>query len=79
MAFSFFSRRAAPRPCRGLALLFALAAATAQAQAQAPSDGGPAPGTQPTTSVPIDGGASALLAAGAAYGLRRLRHRRAQR
>ena len=77
MAFSFFSRRAAPRPCRGLALLFALAAATAQAQA--PSDGGPVPGTQPASSVPIDGGASALLAAGAAYGLRRLRHRRAQR
>ena len=39
--------------------------------AQTPADGGPAP-TSPTA-VPLDGGASLLLAAGAAYGLKRLR------
>ena len=39
--------------------------------AQAPADGGPAPTTP--SAVPIDGGASLLLAAGAAYGLKRLR------
>jgi hypothetical protein len=40
-----------------------------------PSSGGPAPGTPPVapTDVPLDGGASLLLAAGAAYGLKRLR------
>ena len=38
-----------------------------------PTTGGPTPGTPPT-SVPIDGGASLLLAAGAAYGLKRLRN-----
>lgn len=42
------------------------------AQAQAPGEGGPGPNAQPTA-VPIDGGASLLLAAGAAYGLRRLK------
>lgn len=40
-------------------------------QAQGPGSGGPRP-----TVVPIDGGASLLLAAGAAYGLRRLRKAR---
>ncbi|MDO7848726.1 hypothetical protein Q5H92_20340 [Hymenobacter sp. M29] len=41
-----------------------------------PSSGGPGPGTPPTvdpTATPLDGGASLLLAAGAAYGLKRLR------
>ncbi|GAA3926103.1 PID-CTERM protein-sorting domain-containing protein [Hymenobacter algoricola] len=38
--------------------------------AQGPGSGGPRPGA---TNVPIDGGASLLLAAGGAYGLRRLR------
>lgn len=40
-----------------------------------PGSGGPAPGTPPVnpTDVPLDGGASLLLAAGAAYGLKRLR------
>ena len=37
-----------------------------------PTTGGPTPGTPPT-SVPVDGGASLLLAAGATYGLKRLR------
>lgn len=41
-----------------------------------PGSGGPAPGTQ-TNNVPIDGGASLLLASGVAYGLRRLKQRRA--
>ena len=45
--------------------------------AQAPADGGPTP-TSPSA-VPIDGGASLLLAAGAAYGLKRLRSSRRSR
>lgn len=43
------------------------------AQAQGPGVGGPQPGA--TTEVPIDGGASLLLAAGAAYGLRRIKNK----
>jgi len=48
-------------------------------QAQSPGSGGPAP-TDPVspTEVPLDGGASLLLASGVAYGLRRLRQRRAR-
>ncbi|MCI1190009.1 hypothetical protein MON38_21510 [Hymenobacter sp. DH14] len=42
--------------------------------AQTPADGGPAP-TSPTA-VPLDGGASLLLASGVAYGLKKLRDRR---
>ena len=42
--------------------------------AQTPGSGGPTPGA--TTDVPLDGGASLLLAGGVAYGLRRLRSRR---
>jgi len=45
-------------------------------QAQGPGVGGPRPGV--TTEVPLDGGASLLLAAGAAYGLRKLRRPRAR-
>ena len=45
--------------------------------AQGPGSGGPAPGTVlAPTETPIDGGASLLLAAGAAYGLKRLRNAR---
>ena len=51
-------------------LFFALAS-----QAQ-PSTGGPTPGSPPPAAVPLDGGASLLLAGGAAYGLRRLRQLR---
>ncbi|MDO7849879.1 hypothetical protein Q5H92_26200 [Hymenobacter sp. M29] len=56
----------------GAMLLLALGA-----RAQ-PSSGGPGPGTPPVTptDVPLDGGASLLLASGVAYGLRRLRQRR---
>ena len=46
------------------------------AQATTPGSGGPAPTTPTPTSVPLDGGASLLLAGGVAYGLRRLRQRR---
>lgn len=51
-------------------------AATAVAQ---PSSGGPGPAPVPSsgpTEVPLDGGASLLLAGGVAYGLKRLRERR---
>ncbi|OON68641.1 hypothetical protein B0919_12225 [Hymenobacter sp. CRA2] len=47
--------------------------------AQGPGSGGPVPGpvTPPDpTAVPIDGGASLLLAGGAAYALKRLRKHR---
>lgn len=46
-----------------------------------PGSGGPGPGT-PTadpTAVPLDGGASLLLAGGVAYGLRQFRARRQAR
>jgi hypothetical protein len=72
--FSFLSlRRAAV--LAGLLLASALAS-----QAQAPGNGGttggpPAPGA---TTVPLDGGSTLLLASGLAYGLRRLKARRAR-
>jgi hypothetical protein len=51
-------------------------AASSLAHAQGPSTGGPAPGT-PAVDVPLDGGASLLLASGLALGLKKLRqHRR---
>ncbi len=49
------------------------AAHQAQAQATDPGTGGP---TATPTTVPIDGGASLLLAGSVAYGLRKLRQRR---
>ncbi|WP_375437287.1 PID-CTERM protein-sorting domain-containing protein [uncultured Hymenobacter sp.] len=52
----------------GTALFIAALSAAQPASAQGPGSGGPTP-----TAVPIDGGASLLLAAGAAYGLKRLR------
>ncbi|WP_210514094.1 PID-CTERM protein-sorting domain-containing protein [Hymenobacter terricola] len=54
-------------------VLFTAAAAVAQ-----PGSGGPTPGTTPTDT-PIDGGVSLLLAAGGAYGLKRLRASRAKK
>ena len=54
-----------------LALLLGGAAVT---QAQQPGTTGPTP--VGPTAVPLDGGASLLLAGGMAYGLRRLRQRR---
>ena len=55
-----------------------LAGAGVQHAAAQPDSGGPQPGAGPTgpTGVPLDGGASLLLAGGVAYGLRRLRQRR---
>ena len=51
-----------------------LAGSLTPALAQAPNSGGPAPDPPVApTETPIDGGASLLLAAGAAYGLKRLR------
>ena len=52
--------------------VWALSSAAAQAQ---PGSGGPAPGTSPTA-VPLDGGASLLLAGGIGYAVRKLRQRR---
>ena len=50
------------------------------AQAQAPGSTGPTPSapTADPTEVPLDGGASLLLASGVAYGLKCLRTRRRQ-
>jgi hypothetical protein len=48
------------------------------AQAQTPTTGGPVPQAPDPTAVPLDGGASLLLASGVAYGLKRLRQRRAR-
>jgi len=62
---------------RFLLFAFGLLAATAS-KAQTPSTGGPTPQAPDPTAVPLDGGASLLLAGGVAYGLRRLRARRAR-
>lgn len=56
-------------------LVVSLLAVSWVAQAQ-PSTGGPAPATPDPTAVPLDGGASLLLAGGVAYGLRRLQRKR---
>ncbi len=56
------------------ALCVLFSAATALAQ---PGSGGP--GSSPTvdpTAIPLDGGASLLLASGVAFGLKKLRERR---
>ena len=56
-------------------LMLTVGAALAQ-----PSTGGPTPNNQPPADqVPIDGGVSLLLAAGGAYGLKRLRAARAKK
>lgn len=57
-------------------LLLAAGAQQVRAQAAEPESGGPTPQTPAATPVPLDGGASLLLAGGVAYGLRKLRQRR---
>ena len=59
---------------KNLFLTASLLLAAGLVQAQAPATTGPTP--QAATEVPIDGGASLLLASGVAYGLKRLRQRR---
>lgn len=64
---------------RSLFLTAALGLAALASQAQSPTTGGPTPQDPTTpdpTAIPLDGGASLLLAGGVAYGLRRLRQRR---
>ena len=56
--------------------LAALALAPLASQAQTPSTGGPTPQAPDPTAVPLDGGASLLLAGSVAYGLKRLRARK---
>ena len=57
-----------------VAAVWGLASLAAQAQ---PTTGGPTPGAQVTpTPVPLDGGASLLLAGGIGYAVRKLRQRR---
>lgn len=58
-------------------LLIGAAAAHAQAPGNGGATGGPPQPQADPTAVPLDGGASLLLASGVAYGMRRLRqHRR---
>ncbi|WP_035563703.1 PID-CTERM protein-sorting domain-containing protein [Hymenobacter sp. IS2118] len=57
----------------------ALCALTSLSALAQPDSGGPRPGNPPPTTVPIDGGASLLLASGVAYGLKQLRARRLAR
>ncbi len=59
-----------------IAAALLLAGAAQQAMAQSPGTGGPTPTTPAPTDVPVDGGASLLLAGSVAYGLRKLRQRR---
>ena len=66
---------------RGALLAGFLSLGALAASAQTPTTGGPVPTTPVTpdpTAVPLDGGASLLLASGVAYGLKRLRLRRAR-
>ena len=63
----------------GAVACLTLTAGAALAQPQVPGSGGPKPGNLPATEIPIDGGVSLLLAAGGAYGLKRLRAARAKK
>jgi len=60
---------------KNLFITASLLLAAGLVQAQAPATTGPTPQAA-ATEVPIDGGASLLLASGVAYGLKRLRQRR---
>jgi hypothetical protein len=69
MKFSLFS-------ATGMVALSVFLNLPAMAQ---PSTGGPVPGTSNPAAVPLDGGASLLLAGGVAYGIRQIRARRLAR
>jgi hypothetical protein len=61
----------------GLLALLVIMAPVGAALAQAPTTTGPTPSADPAaTEVPLDGGASLLLAAGVGLGLKKLRDRR---
>lgn len=63
----------------GFILLFGASLWFSPSAGAQPSSGGPGPGTPPpaaVTDVPLDGGASLLLAGGLGYALRRLRRAR---
>ena len=59
----------------GLGLLLGLALLLSPAARAQPGSGGPGPGGNPAAQVPLDGGASLLLAGGLGYALRRLRRK----
>lgn len=60
-----------------VALALAVGAGQQALAQDTPGPGGPgSPTTPPPTAVPLDGGASLLLAGGVAYGLRQLRQGR---
>ncbi|MBJ6145064.1 PID-CTERM protein-sorting domain-containing protein [Hymenobacter sp. BT559] len=56
--------------------LWLLTGALAATQAQTPTTGGPVPQAPDPAAVPLDGGASLLVAAGVGFGLRKLRRLR---
>ena len=62
------------KPLKPILLTLTLLLLAGLAFAQAPASGGPTPISP--TAIPLDGGASLLLAGGIAYGLRRLKQRR---
>jgi hypothetical protein len=59
-----------------LVLTLGLSTVKVLAQGDPPDDGGPTPPNPPPAEIPIDGGASLLIAGGVAYGLKKLRDRR---
>lgn len=70
---SLFSLR---RPALLVGLLLAGLASHAQAPGNGGATGGPPQPQADPTAVPLDGGASLLLASGVAFGLKKLRDRR---
>jgi hypothetical protein len=75
MQSSFFKSMSQPLLLAGVMLAISVGA---RAQGL-PGNGGNTGGPPDPTAVPLDGGATLLLASGVAYGLRRLHQRRARR